>query len=190
LSPAQLDHAVRGAAALGSRGHGLTYRQQDYRDVTGTFDRIVSIEMLEAVGKQYWDTFFATVRDRLRPGGIAVLQAITMADDRYADYERTTDFIQRHIFPGGMLPSPSVLRARIAAAGLVLDDARTFGNSYARTLADWRSRFLAAWPGLRRMGFDEPFQRKWEYYLSYCEAGFRAGAIDVGLYTIRRPDSA
>lgn len=186
LSPAQLEYARARLDAIPGPGRVET-RQLDYRDVTGTFDRIVSIEMLEAVGKDYWETYFATIRDRLRPGGIAVLQVITMAEDRYAAYERSADFIQRHIFPGGMLPSDGVMRARIAAAGLRLDDVRTFGASYGRTLADWRTRFHRAWPELRPMGFDARFKRKWDYYLSYCEAGFRAGAIDVGLYRLHRP---
>lgn len=187
LSPSQLSYARERLAGMDLRPGRVAYIQRDYRDMDGTFDRIVSIEMLEAVGKEYWDTYFATIRDRLRPGGIAVLQVITMADERYASYERGTDFIQRYIFPGGMLPSPSVMREKIAAVGLNLDGVRTFGESYARTLADWRARFLNAWPRLSRMGFDARFQRKWEYYLSYCEAGFRAGAIDVGLYRLHRP---
>jgi cyclopropane-fatty-acyl-phospholipid synthase len=186
LSPAQLDHAR--SRSPGSRASGLIeLRRRDYRDMDGTFDRVVSVEMLEAVGKEYWPTYFASVRDRLRPGGIATLQVITMAEDRYAAYERGTDFIQRYIFPGGMLPSDSVMRSEIEAAGLVLDDVRTFGASYARTLADWQARFQRAWPRLRTMGFDDRFKRKWEYYLSYCEAGFRAGALDVGLYRLHRP---
>jgi cyclopropane-fatty-acyl-phospholipid synthase len=110
-----------------------------------------------------------------------------MAEDRYAAYERAPDFIQRYIFPGGMLPTDSVMRTQIADAGLVLDDVRAFGLSYARTLADWQTRFQRAWPRLRPMGFDERFKRKWEYYLSYCEAGFLAGALDVGLYRLHRP---
>ncbi len=186
LSPAQLDHAhtnLPGDCAIGT----VELRRRDYRDETGTYDRVVSIEMLEAVGREYWPTYFATIRERLRPGGIAVLQVITMAADRYAAYERGADFIQRHIFPGGMLPSDPVMREQIATAGLHLDDVRTFGASYARTLADWQTRFQHAWPRLRPMGFDERFRRKWEYYLSYCEAGFRAGALDVGLYRLHRP---
>jgi len=197
LSPAQLAHA-RDRIAASSPGSGraaltlpspgsVELRRRDYRDVEGTFDRVVSIEMLEAVGKEYWATYFATIRDRLRPGGVAVLQVITMAEDRYAAYERGADFIQKHIFPGGMLPSDGIMRRHITAAGLVLDGVRTFGESYAQTLAEWRARFHAAWPRLRAMGFDKAFRRKWEYYLSYCEAGFRAGAIDVGLYRLHRP---
>jgi cyclopropane-fatty-acyl-phospholipid synthase len=186
LSPAQLDHA-RAMLPNGGASGLVELHRRDYRDVNGTFDRVVSIEMLEAVGKEYWPTWFATVHDRLRPGGLGVLQVITMAEDRYAGYERGADFIQRHIFPGGMLPSDSVVRLGIAGAGLVLDDVRTFGASYARTLADWQTRFQRAWPRLRPMGFDERFKRKWEYYLAYCEAGFRAGALDVGLYRLHRP---
>ncbi len=192
LSPAQLDHArdrILGSSPKDGRAPGgVELHRRDYRDVDGTYDRVVSIEMLEAVGKEYWPTYFATVRDRLRPGGIAVLQVITMAEDRYTAYERGADFIQRHIFPGGMLPSDSAMRAHIADAGLLLDSLRTFGLSYARTLADWQARFQRAWPRLRPMGFDERFKRKWEYYLAYCEAGFLAGALDVGLYRLHRPE--
>jgi cyclopropane-fatty-acyl-phospholipid synthase len=186
LSPAQLNHARERLGDDCSPG-SIELLLRDYREVDGTHDRIVSIEMLEAVGKEYWPLYFDTIRNRLRPGGIAVLQVITMAEDRYAAYETSADFIQRHIFPGGMLPSDAVMRSRIAAAGLLLDGVRTFGMSYARTLADWRTRFQAAWPRLRSMGFDDRFQRKWEYYLSYCEAGFRTGTLDVGLYRLRRP---
>jgi cyclopropane-fatty-acyl-phospholipid synthase len=189
LSPAQLELGRERLADACAPGKALL-RRLDYRDSEGTFDRVVSIEMLEAVGKDYWPAYFATVRDRLRPGGIAALQAITMAEDRYASYERRPDFIQRYIFPGGMLPSDSAMRARIAAAGLRLDGVRTFGASYARTLADWQTRFQRAWPRLCPLGFDERFKRKWEYYLSYCEAGFRAGALDVALYRLHRPPAA
>jgi cyclopropane-fatty-acyl-phospholipid synthase len=191
LSPAQLDLARDRVVASSPDDGGAMGRvelhRRDYRDETGTYDRVVSIEMLEAVGKEYWPTYFATIRDRLRPGGIAAVQVITMAENRYAAYEKSADFIQRHIFPGGMLPTDTVVREQIAAAGLVLDSVRTFGLSYARTLADWQTRFQRAWPRLGPMGFDERFKRKWEYYLSYCEAGFRAGALDVGLYRLRRP---
>jgi cyclopropane-fatty-acyl-phospholipid synthase len=187
LSPAQLAHAR--AALDGNVGSGrVEIRLQDYRDSDGQFDRVVSVEMLEAVGREYWAAYFGAIRDRLRPGGIAALQVITMAEDRYAAYERGADFIQKHIFPGGMLPSDPVMRSHIADAGLVLDGVTCFGASYARTLAEWRHRFELAWPRLRPMGFDEAFRRKWLYYLAYCEAGFRAEAIDVGLYRIHRPE--
>ncbi len=187
LSPAQLDHA-RDRIPDGPASGLVELHRRDYRDVEGIFDRVVSIEMLEAVGKEYWPTYFAAIRDRLRPGGVAVLQVITMAEDRYAAYERGADFIQRYIFPGGMLPSDGLMRARIADAGLRLDFVRNFGMSYAHTLADWQARFQRAWPRLLTMGFDERFKRKWEYYLSYCEAGFRAEALDVGLYRLQRPE--
>ncbi len=186
LSHAQL-HGAGNRLADGCAPGSVELRLQDYRDTAGQYDRIVSVEMLEAVGREYWSDYFATIHDRLRPGGIAALQVILMAEDRYASYERGADFIQRHIFPGGMLPSDSVMRAQVAAAGLVLEGVRTFGDSYARTLAEWGRRFQHAWPRLERSGFDAAFKRKWEYYLAYCEAGFRAGAIDVGLYRISRP---
>jgi len=189
LSPSQLTHANARMTLAGLAGRA-DLRLQDYRDVQGRFDRIVSIEMLEAVGEAYWPTFFSTLRDRLAPGGIAVLQVITIAEDRYESYRRGADFIQRHIFPGGMLPSPSVLREQVAAAGLVLDHEETFGASYARTLADWHRRFMPVLPELSRLGLDERFGRLWRYYLGYCEGGFRAGAIDVGFYRIRHAGGA
>ncbi|GGJ01325.1 SAM-dependent methyltransferase [Neoroseomonas lacus] len=185
LSPSQLAHAQDRLLQAGLAGRAQL-RLQDYRDVPGRFDRIVSIEMLEAVGEAYWPTYFRTLRERLNPGGVAVLQVITIAEDRFAGYRRSADFIQRHIFPGGMLPSPSVLREQVAQAGLVLDHEETFGQSYARTLADWHERFVHALPDVARCGLDERFQRLWRYYLAYCEGGFRAGAIDVGFYRIRR----
>ena len=184
LSPSQLawsqDRMAR--AGLSARAD---LRLQDYRDVAARFDRIVSIEMLEAVGESYWPTYFRTLRDRLAPGGVAVLQVITIADERYAAYRRGADFIQRHIFPGGMLPTPRILQDLAAASGLRIDHQETFGLSYARTLADWHHRFLQALPAVARCGLDERFQRLWRYYLAYCEGGFRAGAIDVGFYRLR-----
>jgi cyclopropane-fatty-acyl-phospholipid synthase len=143
--------------------------------------------MLEAVGEAFWPRYFDTLRARLIPGGIAVLQVITIDDARFEGYRRAPDFIQRHIFPGGMLPPPGALRRCIADTGLVLQHVETFGDSYALTLAVWRRRFLDAWPQIAAMGFSERFRRMWDYYLCYCEAGFRAGAIDVGLWRIARP---
>jgi len=157
----------------------------DYRDTGGRYDALVSIEMLEAVGEVHWPRYFATLAERLRPGGAAVIQVITIADRYFAGYRRQTDFIQRYVFPGGMLPSPAVLHEQAATAGLAVDHAESFGLDYARTLAIWRERFLAAWPRLAAMGFDERFRRLWTYYLCYCEAGFRAGTIDVGIYRLR-----
>jgi cyclopropane-fatty-acyl-phospholipid synthase len=164
----------------------IEVRLQDYRDVTGRFDRIASIEMFEAVGEERWPIFFNTVRERLKPGGVAGLQVITIEDGRYEAYQRSADFIQRYIFPGGMLPSPSALAAAIDRAGLTLNNVFAFGPSYAETLAAWQGRFQRAWPQIRQLGFDGRFKRLWEFYLAYCEAGFRAGAIDVAHYRIER----
>ena len=185
LSPAQRAWASQWVCASGV-AERVQVRLQDYRDVGGVYDRIVSIEMVEAVGEARWPAYFEVLRARLAPGGRAVLQVITIADDRYQAYRRTPDFIQKHIFPGGFLPSPSALRREIAGAGLTLTHAETFGDSYARTLADWRARFLAHWPQIEALGFDERFRRLWSYYLAYCEAGFLEDAIDVGLYVVER----
>ncbi len=186
LSREQLAHARERLAPEIARGTA-EFLLQDYRDAAGVYDRILSIEMLEAVGEENWPLYFGLLRDRLAPGGRAVLQVITIADARYDSYRRSPDFIQRYIFPGGMLPSPSRLRRHVAEAGLRLASAETFGASYAQTLAEWRARFRAAWPEIEAMGFDARFRRMWEYYLAYCEAGFREGSIDVGLYAIDRP---
>ena len=141
---------------------------------------------LEAVGAAYWPDFFARLQSRLAPGGRAVLQVISIAEDRFATYLRRPDFIQRYIFPGGMLPTVDIMHRELANAGLRLESLERFGQSYAATLAEWHRRFEAAWDTLRAQGFDDTFYRKWKYYLQYCEGGFRAGAIDVGLYTIVR----
>lgn len=160
-------------------------RLQDYRDVTGRFDRIASIEMLEAVGERFWPLFFERLRDRLAPGGQAGVQTITIADRLFEGYRRNVDFIQRYIFPGGMLPSPSVLERQTERAGLRLESSHVFGWSYARTLAEWHRRFDEAWPRLAAEPFDERFRRMWKYYLAYCEAGFRSGSLDVTQVTLR-----
>jgi cyclopropane-fatty-acyl-phospholipid synthase len=185
LSTEQLSFARERAREWGVADR-VDLRLQDYRDVQGRFDRIVSIEMIEAVGEAYWPTYFATLRERLKPGGVAVLQAITIADEHFASYRRGADFIQRCIFPGGMLPSPGALRDQAARAGFEVEETFRFGPSYALTLAEWRRRFVAAWPGIESPQFDAGFKRLWTYYLSYCEAGFRARRVDVGLYRLRR----
>lgn len=182
LSPAQLEYA---ANRLGQARAEV--RLQDYRDVRGLFDRIVSIEMMEAVGEAYWPAYFSTLHDRLKPGGLAVLQAITIREDLFDGYRRCTDFIQHYIFPGGMLPTVPEIRRQAERAGLLTRSIETFGASYARTLAEWRRRFHAAWPEIERQGFDARFRRMWDYYLAYCEGGFRAGTIDVGLYVLAKP---
>ncbi|MEJ8822752.1 cyclopropane-fatty-acyl-phospholipid synthase family protein [Variovorax humicola] len=183
LSAEQLAHARRRVAGKQLEAQ-IDLRLQDYRDVEGRYDRIVSIEMLEAVGERYWPTYFDTLRQRLKPDGLAVLQVITIADAHFEHYRSHTDFIQRFIFPGGMLPSPSAMNAQAERAGLTMKTTQTFGESYAITLVEWRHRFLRAWPAIEALGFDDAFRRLWEYYLCYCEAGFRAGHVDVGLYTL------
>jgi cyclopropane-fatty-acyl-phospholipid synthase len=184
LSSEQLAFA-RERAATFHVPERVDLRLQDYRDVQGRFDRIVSIEMIEAVGEAYWPTYFDTLRERLKPGGVAVLQAITIADEQFESYRRSADFIQHCIFPGGMLPCPRVLHEQAERAGFVIEEVQTFGISYARTLAEWRRRFLASWQAIQSLGFDEGFKRMWTYYLCYCEAGFSAGRVDVGLYRLR-----
>jgi cyclopropane-fatty-acyl-phospholipid synthase len=154
----------------------------DYRDLSGQFDRIASVEMIEAVGERFWPAYFQKLRACLAAGGSALIQAITIDEKRFAAYRARPDFIQRHIFPGGMLPTYSHIEARAGRAGLKLVHHESFGDSYARTLREWRSRFLHAWPALETLGFDQRFRRMWEYYLIYCETGFRAGAIDVGFF--------
>ncbi|MGC8475975.1 MAG: class I SAM-dependent methyltransferase [Acetobacteraceae bacterium] len=178
LSPAQLAWAQE---RLGGRARLLL---QDYRDCEAVHERIVSVEMIEAVGAAYWPTYFATLRRRLAPGGIAVIQAITIADAWAPAYRRGADFIQRYIFPGGMLPSPGEIARLADAHGFAVTHQESFGASYALTLAAWRARFHAAWPAVAALGFPPRFRRLWDYYLAYCEAGFRAGRVDVGLWRL------
>jgi cyclopropane-fatty-acyl-phospholipid synthase len=154
-------------------------RLQDYRDERDRYDRIASIEMIEAVGEQFWPKYFAQVRDRLLPGGLAGIQAITIQDSLFQTYRREVDFIQRYVFPGGMLPSPAVLKSLGERFGVPVIRERIFGQDYAKTLATWRNNFRTAWPSLTPLGFDDRFRRLWEYYLAYCEAGFLSGNIDV-----------
>jgi len=158
----------------------------DYRDSAGQYNRVVSIEMFEAVGEDNWDIYFKTIHDRLVPGGIAVLQIITIDSERFHSYRKNADFIQRYIFPGGMLPSIEALQRSIAKNNLNIQHTRFFGSSYARTCALWNERFQNAWSEIETLGYSKRFKRMWEYYLSYCEAGFKAGSINVGLYKITK----
>lgn len=178
ISKEQHDYAV-GRVARAGLADKVDIKLQDYRDERGVYDRIASIEMFEAVGEAFWQTYFRQLHDRLKPGGLAGIQVITIKDEFVDTYRHEIDFIRRYIFPGGMLPSPSILNRLGLEHGLALANERIFGLDYARTLAEWRERFLAAWPQLALSGFDETFRRMWSYYLSYCEAGFRAGNIDV-----------
>ena len=164
-------------------------RFQDYRETSGQFDRIASIEMIEAVGEANWPTYFRTIADRLKPGGKAVVQAITIRRDYFEAYRRNPDFIQRYVFPGGMLPTEDIMGAQARASGLGFETLQVFGASYAMTLADWRRRFLAAWPQVAALGFDERFKRLWLYYLAYCQVGFERGSVQVGLYRFTKPQA-
>lgn len=154
-------------------------RFQDYRDERGQYNQIASIEMIEAVGEQFWPQYFSQLRDRLLPGGLAGIQTITIQDKFFQTYRREVDFIQRYVFPGGMLPSPEILKSLGERFGVPVIRERIFGQDYAKTLATWRDNFRAAWPTLTPLGFDDRFRRLWEYYLAYCEAGFLSGNIDV-----------
>ena len=164
-----------------------TFHFEDYRDTQGQFDHIGSIEMIEAVGYEHWPTYFKAVHDRLKPGGTAAIQAITIQESQFDWYLANPDFIQRYIFPGGMLMTKQAMNEQGDKVGLVLEQAETFGLSYATTLRLWRERFLERWNVIAPLGYDEAFKRKWVYYLCYCEAGFAEGNIDVGIYQYRRP---
>jgi cyclopropane-fatty-acyl-phospholipid synthase len=160
---------------------------QDYREERGSYDAIVSCEMIEAVGRSYLPTYFATLSKSLRPGGHAVIQAITISDDRYANYCRSCDWIQRYIFPGGHLPSQAAIKGLVDGVdGLKIKKIKSFGHDYAETLRRWGNAFNKCENELEALGFDASFRRKWNYYLSYCEAGFEAGSIDVSQIVLQR----
>ena len=146
----------------------------------------MSVEMIEAVGQDYWPSYFETLNARLKPGGTALIQAITIDEKSFPNYSRTADFIQRYIFPGGLLPTKTTILEEGARNGLTLETTDTFALSYAETLREWLNRFEAAWPEIKTLGFDDRFRRIWRYYLEYCEAGFREGMIDVGVYRLRK----
>ena len=187
LSTEQLAYAQQRVndASLAGR---VDLRLQDYRDIDDApFDAIASIEMFEAVGREYWPGFFATLHDKLKPGGRACIQSITIRDDLFERYVAGTDFVQQYIFPGGLLPSPSQFRAQAQAVGLEVVNELAFGADYAETLRRWRERFLAEESGVRRIGFDTRFMRIWEFYLGYCEAAFDGGNTDVIQFTLRKP---
>jgi cyclopropane-fatty-acyl-phospholipid synthase len=185
ISNEQLDYARRRLQSAGLSSQAEV-AFTDYRDVTGRYDHIVSIEMIEAVGEEHWPSYFATLRERLQPGGAAVVQAITIREEDFSLYSKRPDFIQRYIFPGGMLPTPEILKHQADKAGLTFETVERFGQSYAQTLRVWRDRFFAAWPEISALGFDDRFQRMWDYYLTYCEVGFERGYTDVGIYRFRR----
>jgi cyclopropane-fatty-acyl-phospholipid synthase len=165
----------------------VEFKLQDYRDERGHYDGIASIEMFEAVGEKYWPVYFDTVRDRLKPGRSATLQIITVDHARWDVYKRGVDFIQKYIFPGGMLPSPKVLREQVERAGLVVEKSIEFGKSYDITLRRWHETFNARWDQIASLGFDDRFRRMWNFYLTSCAATFDSGNCDVTQITIRRP---
>ena len=185
ISNEQLAFAKNRIAMAGLQDK-VDFKFCDYRDLTEKYDRIVSIEMFEAVGESYWPTYFDQVHACLKPGGKAGLQIITIAKERFDSYRKKTDFIQRYIFPGGMLPSPERLDGEFANADLKLVAREDFAADYARTLAEWRHRFLEVWPEVQALGFDARFRNMWEYYLAYCEAGFTTQSIDVSHFALMR----
>jgi len=160
---------------------------QDYRDERGRYDGIASIEMFEAVGEKYWPVYFDTVRERLNPGAAGTFQIITVEDRRWEAYRKGVDFIQRYIFPGGMLPSPALLRAEIEKAGLTVARSIEFGESYSQTLRRWHETFNRRWEEVSLLGFDDRFRRMWNFYLTSCAATFSSGTCDVTQITVRRP---
>ena len=176
-----------GQQRLADAGLAGELRYQDYRDIDdGPFDAIASIEMFEAVGREYWPSFFEALKRQLKPGGKACIQSITIRDDMFERYVRSTDFIQQYIFPGGLLPSPSAFRAAAAQAGLVVVNELEFGLDYAETLRRWREAFLRHDGPVRQLGFDTRFMRIWEFYLAYCEAAFATGNTSVMQFTLQR----
>ena len=190
LSSEQLAWAQK---RLADAGLDADLRYQDYRELSAAktspderFDAVVSVEMFEAVGREYWPGFFETLKSQLKPGGTSCIQSITIRDDLFERYVKSTDFIQQYIFPGGLLPSPSAFRAAAAQAGLRVVNELDFGGDYAETLKRWRERFLGQEGAVRRLGFDTRFMRIWEFYLGYCEAAFATGNTSVMQFTLRR----
>ena len=185
ISQEQHDFAVERIRKAGLADK-VQIKLQDYRDEKGQYDGIASIEMFEAVGEKYWPTYFGKVRDCLKPGKSATLQIITMHEDRFHNYRKTVDFIQKYIFPGGMLPSPSVLRAQVESAGLNVSKSIEFKDSYSLTLRRWHDVFNARWEQISRLGFDDRFRRMWNFYLTSCAASFQSGNSDVTQITIMK----
>ncbi|MEM9740737.1 MAG: cyclopropane-fatty-acyl-phospholipid synthase family protein [Pseudomonadota bacterium] len=186
ISEAQAEYARQRVfeAGLSER---VNIKLQDYRDHEGQYSGVASIEMFEAVGESYWPSYFQKIGDVLVDGGKAALQIITIRDDLFEGYRNRADFIQRYIFPGGMLPSELKLKEQFASAGLRYDGTHYFGQDYAKTLRLWSKRFNGAWGEIEELGFDKAFKRMWNFYLSYCEAGFQNGRINVGQFALTKP---
>lgn len=186
ISDAQHAYATQRMKDAGLEGQ-VDIMMKDYRDLEGQYDAVASIEMFEAVGEEYWPSYFGKIAQVLKSGGKAALQIITIAEKDFEDYRRRADFIQRYIFPGGMLPSTARLKEETERAGLSFAVDQMFGASYARTLDEWAERFEMAWDRIKGGKFDEQFRRLWLYYLAYCSAGFRTGRIDVGQFVLTKP---
>jgi len=186
ISKAQREYALARMQRAGLSDR-VEIKLQDYRDERGSYDGIASIEMFEAVGEKYWPVYFDTVRDRLKPGANATLQIITLQDRRFDAYRKGVDFIQKYIFPGGMLPSPAALKREIGRAGLGLVGTFEFGESYSQTLRRWHDVFNARWDEVSKLGFDERFRRMWNFYLTSCAGAFHGGNCDVTQITVTRP---
>ena len=186
ISEEQFKYAVKRIENAGL-SKMVDFKLQDYRDEKGLYDGIASIEMFEAVGEKYWPVYFSKVKERLKPGKSATLQIITVADDRWETYRNDVDFIQKYIFPGGMLPCPTGLRDQVSRAGLGFEKSVEFGQSYAITLKRWHETFNDRWDQVSALGFDERFRRMWNYYLTSCAAAFETANCDVTQITVKRP---
>lgn len=187
ISEEQLNYATQRIEKAGL-SHLVKFKMQDYRDEDGLYDGIASIEMFEAVGETFWPAYFGTLKNCLKPGKRATLQIITMQEERFKSYRKSVDFIQKYIFPGGMLPSPSALRDEVANAGLKYIRSIEFGDSYSQTLRRWHATFNAKWDQVNALGFDDRFRRMWNFYLTSCAAAFQSGNCDVTQVTISRPN--
>ena len=187
ISKEQLDYANKRIKSKGLSDQ-VNLKLQDYRDETGVYDGVASIEMFEAVGEKYWPVYFDKIKQCLKPGKQATLQIITIQDARWDVYRKSVDFIQKYIFPGGMLPSPSVLRQEIHRAGLSVQHSIEFGKSYSQTLRRWFEVFNNKWDDISAMGFDDRFRRMWNFYLTSCAATFESGNCDVTQITLQKPD--
>ena len=188
ISKEQLEYAQKRIKSKGLSDK-VNLKLQDYRDETGVYDGVASIEMFEAVGEKYWPVYFDKIKQCLKPGKQATLQIITIQDARWEVYRKSVDFIQKYIFPGGMLPSPSVLRKEVHKAGLSVQHSIEFGKSYSQTLRRWFEVFNNKWDNINAMGFDDRFRRMWNFYLTSCAATFESGNCDVTQITLQKPDN-
>ena len=188
ISKEQLEYAQKRIKRKGLSDK-VNLKLQDYRDETGVYDGVASIEMFEAVGEKYWPVYFDKIKQCLKPGKQATLQIITIQDARWEVYRKSVDFIQKYIFPGGMLPSPSVLRKEVHKAGLSVQHSIEFGKSYSQTLRRWFEVFNNKWDNINAMGFDDRFRRMWNFYLTSCAATFESGNCDVTQITLQKPDN-